>query len=84
MSKISFPDFWKWYSGTPNQKEAIVLLESLMPDSLLREDSVWVKKYREPEPVPESVVPSQAIELIAEFEGYVPTCLLYTSDAADE
>jgi GH24 family phage-related lysozyme (muramidase) len=73
MSKISFPDFWKFYKGTPHQKEAIVLLESLMPESLLQDDSVWVKKYREPEPVPESTVPPQAIELICEFEGYVPT-----------
>ena len=73
MSKISFPDFWKYYKGTPHQKEAIVLLESLMPESLLRDDSVWVTKYREPEPVPESIVPKQALDLICEFEGYVPT-----------
>ena len=73
MSKISFPDFWKYYKATPNQMEAIVLLESQLPISLLSEDAAWVKKYREPEPVPDSVVPPQAIELIAEFEGFVPT-----------
>ena len=72
MSKISFPDFWKYYKGTPNQKEAIVLLESMMPVSLLQDDSAWVVAYREPEPVPVSVVPPQAIELICEFEGFVP------------
>ena len=73
MSKISFPDFWKYYKGTPHQKEAIVLLESMMPMSLLQEDAAWVLKYREPEPVPESTVPKQALDLICEFEGYVPT-----------
>jgi len=52
MAKISFPDFWKYYKGTPNQLEAIVLLESQLPVTLLREESAWVKKYREPEPAP--------------------------------
>jgi GH24 family phage-related lysozyme (muramidase) len=75
MSKISFPDFWKYYKGTPNQLEAIVLLESQLPISLLSKDAAWVKKYREPEPVPdfETVVPDAALDLIAEFEGFVPT-----------
>ena len=53
MSKISFPDFFRYFDETnTNQLEAVVLLESLMPDSLLRDDSVWVKKYREPLPKP--------------------------------
>ena len=39
MGKISFPDFWKYYKGTPEQKEAIVILESMMPVSLLQDDS---------------------------------------------
>ena len=54
MAKISFPDFWKFYTGTPNQLEAIVLLESQLPISLLADNCAWVKKYREPEPVPEA------------------------------
>ena len=70
MSKISFPDFWKYYKGTPNQMEAIVLLESQLPQSLLTDDSTWVKKYREPEPTPESILPPQGVELICEFEGF--------------
>ena len=56
MSKISFPDFWKYYQGTPNQLEAIVLLESQLPISLLSEDAAWVKKYREPEPPSEALL----------------------------
>ena len=47
MAKISFPDFWKYYTGTPEQQEAVVLLESAMPATLLQDDSAWVVKYRE-------------------------------------
>ena len=73
MGKISFPDFWKYYKGTPEQKEAIVLLESLMPTSLLQDDSSWVVKYREQPEVPPSTVPPQCLDIIAEFEGFRPT-----------
>ena len=52
MSKISFPDFWKFYKGTPNQKEAIVLLESQLPISLLADEAAWVQLYRKPEDKP--------------------------------
>lgn len=54
MSKISFPDFWKYYKATPNQMEAIVLLESQLPLSLLADNAAWVRKFREPEPIPEA------------------------------
>ena len=73
MGKISFPDFWKYYKGTPEQKEAIVLLESMMPASLLRDDSAWVLKYREQPEIPPCVIPPQCLEIIAEFEGFRPT-----------
>ena len=73
MSKISFPDFWKYYKGTPEQKEAIVLLGSMMPASLLRDDSAWVLKYREQPEQPPKVVPPQCLEIIAEFEGFMST-----------
>ena len=73
MGKISFPDFWRFYKGTPEQKEAIVLLESQMPHTLLQDDSSWVIKYREQPEVPPSVVPPQCLDIIAEFEGFRPT-----------
>ena len=58
MAKISLPDFFRYYSGTVEQKEAIVLLESMMPDSLLRDQSAWVRKYREqPEKEPRPAWP---------------------------
>ena len=53
MAKISLPDFFKFYEGTVEQKEAVVLLESLMPPELLRDSSLWVQLYRKkPEPPP--------------------------------
>lgn len=70
MGKISLPDFFKWYSGTVEQKEAVVLLESMMPVSLLQDDSSWVIKYREQPEVPPSTVPPQCLDIIAEFEGF--------------
>ena len=74
MSKISLTDFFRYFDdNNVNQREAVVLLESMMPKTLLVDKSAWVLKYREPKPVPESVVPPQAIELICEFEGFVPT-----------
>ena len=47
MAKISLPDFFRFYSGTVEQKEAVVLLESMMPTELLQDESAWVVKYRE-------------------------------------
>ena len=70
MSKISFPDFWKYYAGTANQLEAIVLLESQLPISLLSEDAAWVKKYREPEPAP----PAPEWPITKEQMGYIMQC----------
>ena len=50
MGKISLPDFFKF---SVEQKEAVVLLESLMPPELLRDSSLWVQLYRKkPEPPP--------------------------------
>ena len=70
MAKISLPDFFAYYKGTVEQKEAIVLLESMMPTSLLQTDSAWVTKYREkPEPPP----PSEGIctpELMQRLTGF--------------
>ena len=55
MAKISLPDFFKYHDPTNvNQLEAIVLLESLMPETLLRDRSAWVELYRKPLPKPEA------------------------------
>ena len=53
MAKISLPDFFRYYAGTAEQMEAVVLLEASMPGHLLQDDSAWVVKFREqPEPTP--------------------------------
>ena len=53
MPEINLIDFFTYYKGTPEQKEAVQLLQSAMPDSLLRSASAWVRQYRtRPEPPP--------------------------------
>ena len=68
---INLLDFFTYFKGTPNQKAAIGLLAEVMPASLMVDDASWVLKFREPEPVPESALPPDAVDLICEFEGFV-------------
>ena len=72
MPEIHLEDFFRYYKGTVEQKEAVQLLQSSMPDSLLRDKSAWVVKYREKPEVPASEVPPQCLDIIAEFEGFRP------------
>ena len=46
MPEINLIDFFTFYKGTPEQKEGVQLLQSAMPDSLLRDASAWVQQYR--------------------------------------
>ena len=73
MAKIDLRSFFRFYKDTPNQQEAIKILEEMAPVTLMVDNSTWVLKYREAEPVPDSVVPAAALDIIAEFEGFVPT-----------
>ena len=51
MPEINLQDFFKYFSGTPEQKEAVQLLQQAMSDELLKNNSAWVLKFREqPEP----------------------------------
>lgn len=71
MAKISLPDFFKYHDpNNVNQLEAIVLLESMMPETLLRDKSAWVLKYREPEPQPEA----PPWPVTKEQMGYIMQC----------
>ena len=72
MPEIHLEDFFRYYTGTLEQKEAVQLLQSSMPESLLRNKSAWVVKYREKPEAPASVVPPQCLDIIAEFEGFSP------------
>ena len=70
MPEINLIDFFTYYRGETHQKEAVQLLQSAMPDSLLKNKCSWVTKWREtPEPQP-STVPPQCLDIIAEFEGF--------------
>ncbi len=73
MPQINLQDFFGYFKGQVQQKEAVQLLQQAMPDSLLRDDSAWVVKYREKPPEPESPLPPQGVALICEFEGFRPT-----------
>ncbi len=53
MPDINLIDFFKYYKGTIEQKEAVQLLQSAMPETLKRDKSAWVVKYREAPPAPE-------------------------------
>ena len=70
MPEISLIDFFSYYNGTAEQKEAVQMLQQVIPNSLLKNKSSWVVKYREQPEVPPSVVPPQCLDIIAEFEGF--------------
>ena len=55
MAKISLPDFFRYYQhGNTQQMEAVALLESQLPLSLLQDDSSWVDLYRSKPEAPKS------------------------------
>ena len=81
MSKISLPDFFKYFdANNVNQLEAIVLLESMMPETLLRDQSAWVLKYREPLPKPEApawpITKAQMAKIMRCSESSLPDSLM--------
>ena len=52
MPEINLIDFYTYFAGTAEQKEAVQLLQSAMPATLLKNSSAWVVKYRETPPKP--------------------------------
>lgn len=76
MSRLSvdgFKNFFRYWNNGIKQNEAIEALYAVIPVSLLEEDSTWIDLYRTPDPVPETVLPAAAVQLICEFEGFRPT-----------
>ena len=57
MPQENLHPFFKYFADEPHQSEAIQLLQSAMPDSLLRSDSAWIVKVRETPPAPETTNP---------------------------
>jgi len=76
MPEINLHDFFEYFKGAsngqPQQSEAVQMLQQAMPDSLLKDASPWVRKFREAPPEPEYKLPTVGINLIAEFEGFRP------------
>ena len=74
MSRLTiegFTNFFKYFNGGVKQREGIEELWKAMPVSLLEEETAsWIDLYRTPDPVPDSVLPSAAIDLICEYEGF--------------
>ena len=57
MPQENLENFFRWYgsgpnNGEPQQMEAVQMLQSAMPDSLLKSDSAWIVKYRDKPAVP--------------------------------
>jgi GH24 family phage-related lysozyme (muramidase) len=73
MPEINLIDFFTYFKSEVQQKEAVQLLQSAMPDSLLKNTSSWVVKFREQPEAPPSTVPPQCLDIIAEFEGFRAT-----------
>jgi GH24 family phage-related lysozyme (muramidase) len=66
------------YKGEAHQYEALMKLDAVLKDStIVNDDQDWVKTWRTAsKPIqavnPKSKIPNQAINLIKEFEGFVP------------
>jgi GH24 family phage-related lysozyme (muramidase) len=69
---INLRDFFYWFDSgrNANQNAAVDLLLEQLPSSLKRDDAAWVRLYRKPVRVPQDEMPSAAIDLICEFEGF--------------
>ena len=53
LMNISLSDLFRFFDdNNVNQREAVVLLESMMPKTLLADESAWVLKFREKEGPP--------------------------------
>lgn len=72
FSKEKFRDFFKYYKGDPSQIAAIDMLYKDLPDSLVSDESGWVKEWRKPKPAQTNSkrkTNQQGINLIKAFEG---------------
>lgn len=67
MPEAHLQDFFHYYSGTPEQKEAVQLLQATMPASLLKNDSAWIQQYRKQPERPDGLITA---ELMHDITGY--------------
>ena len=59
MPQENLESFFRFYKAEPQQMEAVQLLQSAMPDSLLKSDSAWIVKYRDKPAAPQLDNPLQ-------------------------
>ena len=64
MPEINLIDFFTYFKSEVQQKEAVQLLQSAMPESLLKNTSSWVVKFREKPEAPASEVPPQCLDIM--------------------
>lgn len=70
MPEIQLIDFFQYFKGTAEQKEAVQLLQSSMPATLLRDKSAWVEQFRKKPPEPEAPAGICTPELMNKLTGY--------------
>ena len=70
MPEIRLVDFFQYFKGTAEQKEAVQLLQSSMPATLLRDKSAWVEQFRKKPPEPEAPAGICTPELMNKLTGY--------------
>ena len=63
MPEIQLESFFRFYAQEPQQMEGIQLLQQAMPDSLLKNESAWVKAYRAKPPEPEAPLNSNPLSV---------------------
>ena len=72
--EIKLHDFFKYFqggdAGQPQQSEAVQLLQSAMPESLLLNSAAWVMKFRESPPEPEIKPGPVTPELMSRYSGH--------------
>ena len=70
MPEIQLIDSFQYFKGTAEQKEAVQLLQSSMPATLLRDKSAWVEQFRKKPPEPEAPAGICTPELMNKLTGY--------------
>ncbi len=73
IDKKKFGDFFRYFTSQPQQVQAIAILYDGLSAELLDDQCEWIKKFREkPSGPPQSpsTIPPQALDIIAEFEGF--------------
>ena len=70
LSLDEFKNFFRFYKAEPHQEEALAILWTAMPVSLLESDTSWVTKYRETPPAPKPSAGPITPELMQRFSGH--------------